>query len=613
MLNVSKKIVYSELVITAILFSTLIPYIIYIMDFHSVVLFHYVNVTLLILAPVGFGLLYYFIVRWECRPIDTLSFYLERNISPPDDIMAAARIRMLNLPFIHSITLLIRYEIMILLTCLYMGLVGELPATDAVRLGLYASIGLFLYPIFSFFLTERLLYPVRQILAEKTAAVRIDESKIIWINTRTRLFSILVAAVIGPLFALSVLLYNRLGEELNDRLGSIAYTAYVQPVLSPLFQLSAVAGIIALFLAAGISILLATGISTPLVRMLKTIREVEKGNLRARTNLISNDEIGVLSHSFDDMTLNLEKSRGELEDLNRNLESRVIEKTENLTRAYERLQQSNQNLAIANRELGTANIKLRELDRIKSNFISVVSHELRTPLTSIKAFAELFLMKPNMPLEKRNKLLHIINDESDRLTRLINEVLDLTKIEAGKMSWHIAQLSTDDIVETSVSGIRSLSDNKGLTITVQLRHPLPFIFGDRDRLIQVLNNILSNAINFTPPGGEIRVSACYEEAPKSQIVVEVSDTGIGIRKEDLEIIFEKFHRSEDILLNHPEGAGLGLAISRLIVEYHGGAIWAKSRPGEGSTFTFTLPLNKSWQREDHQAILEDFEFPHSSR
>lgn len=609
MLNVSKKIAYSELVIAVIIFTTLIPYIIYNMDFNPLALYHYINITMWILAPLGFASLFYFIDRWECRPIEMLSFYLERRLTPPDDIMAAARVRTLNLPLVHSITILVRYEMIVLFDCLYMGLVAKLPLVENLRLGIYAGLGLCVYPIFSFFLTERLLYPVRQILAEKTKTVRVDESKVIQINTRTRLVSILLATVVTPLFALGALVYHRVGTELSAGLAS---DFLIQPVMSQLSNLIFVVTSIALLLAAGIGILLATSISNPLGHMVNVIREIEKGNLQARTNLISNDEIGVLAQSFDKMALELDKNREEMEDLNRNLEFRVAEKTENLTRAYERLQFSNQNLAIANRDLETANRKLKEIDQLKSDFISVVSHELRTPLTSIKAFTELILMKPKMPGARRSKLLHIINNESDRLARLINEVLDLTKIEAGKLSWHIVKLSFNDIIETSVSSIQSLADNKSLTITTQVKHPLPLIFGDRDRLIQVITNILSNSIKFTPQGGRIEVSVHQEDTPKAQIVVEVSDSGVGIRDEDLDLIFEKFRRSGDVLTTNTEGTGLGLAISRQIVEYHGGTIWAKSKMGEGSTFTFTLPIDKQWTREDEQTTVADTELPRDS-
>ncbi len=593
-LNVSTKIVYSELVIIAVIYMTLVPYVLSIMDFKPLQLVHYINVTMIILSPLGIASAFYFIDRWECRPIEMLSFYLERRLDPPDDVMAAARIRTLNLPLVHAATVLVRYQLVTLLDCLYMGTIGGLPLKETLRLGIYAAIGLSIFPIFSFFLTERLLYPVKQVLAEKTRNVLIDESKVIQINTRTRVLSILLTTVIAPLLALGALVYQRVGSDLTVRLGG---TINAEPVMRQLFNVISIVSIITLLLAAGIGILLANSISNPLSWIVKVIRELEKGNLKERANLISNNEIGVLSGSFDSMAIQLKKNRSELEDLNRNLEFRVAEKTANLTRAYERLQSSNQNLAVANRELESVNKKLKEIDQVKSDFISIVSHELRTPLTSIKAFAELILMKPKMPSEKRDKLLGIINNETDRLARLINDILDLTKIEAGKLTWHIAKVSFEDVIQTSVSSIQSLADNKSIIIKIAMPGSLPLFFGDRDRLIQVITNILSNSIKFTPQGGRINISTRYEPSLKPQIVVAISDTGVGIPASDLELVFEKFRRSGDVLTNNGQGTGLGLAITRQIVEYHGGSIWAESTVGQGSTFTFTLPLTKKWNIE----------------
>ena len=599
-LNVSNKIAYSEIVIAAIIFSTLVPYILVSMYYKPIQLFHYINITMFILAPLGFASLFYFTDRWECRPIEMLSFYLERRLTPPEDVMAAAKVRALNLPLVHSVSVFARYELIVLLDCIYMGTIGGLPLKENILLAIYAATGIAVFPIFSFFLTERFLYPVRQILAEKTKTVRVDESQVIKINTRTRLLSILLATVIMPLLALGALVYRRVGAELQLRLTDFSQAQRMMSQLSDLIFIVTVAAIV---LAAGIGILLATSISNPLGHIIKVIRELEKGNLQARSNLISNDEIGVLSQSFDNMAQELEKNRSELEDMNRNLEFRVAEKTQNLTKAYERLQLSNQNLAVANRDLEEANRKLTELDQLKSDFVSIVSHELRTPLTSIKAFAELILMKRHMPEERQKKLLHIINDESDRLARLINEILDLTKIEAGKLSWHITKLSIEEVIRTSMTGIQSLADNKSLLITQATETPLPLLFGDRDRLIQVITNLLSNAIKFTPQGGSIKINARHERRPRPQIMVEISDTGVGISENDLKLVFEKFRRSGDVLTTNNEGTGLGLAITRQIIEYHGGAIWATSDPGYGSTFTFTLPLNKVWNIEGEQQTV----------
>ncbi len=595
-LNVSKKIAYSELVIVALIFTTLIPYIIYSMNFSPRHLAHYIFVTMAILAPLGLLSLFYFIDRWECRPIEMLSFYLERRLDPPDEIVAAASVRALNLPLMHAATILIRYEIITLSDCIYMGTVGGLPLRENVLLGIYAAAGLAVFPIFSFFLTERFLYPVRQVLAEKSINVRIDESRVIRINTRTRLVSILLATVMAPLIALGVLVYRRVGMQL----GSIVTVSPMQPIMPQLFSLILVMTIATLVLVSAIGILLATSISNPLGHLVNIIREVEKGKLDARANIISNDEIGVLAQSFDKMAQEIEKNRMELEDLNRNLEFRVTEKTQNLTKAYDRLQLSNQNLAVANRELELANKKLKDIDQMKSDFISIVSHELRTPLTSIKAFTELILIKPRMIPDKRNRLLSIINTESDRLARLINDILDLTKIEAGKLSWHIASVSLRDIILSSVSGIQSLADNKSLAITTSFDDTLPMLYGDRDRLQQVITNILSNSIKFTPQGGSIIISAVTQNVPRHQILVRIRDTGVGVPAKDLDAIFEKFQRSGDLLTTNTEGTGLGLAITKQIVEYHGGRIWAESTPGKGTTLSFILPLDKVWHIEGEQ-------------
>jgi signal transduction histidine kinase len=599
-LDVSKKIAYSELVIIAVIYGTLIPYILICMDFRPIQLFHYIVVTMMILTPLGIASSYYFIDRWEGRPIEMLTFYLERRLEPPDDVMAAALVRTLNLPLLHAITVLIRYEFFTLLGCLYMGIFGGLLLKDNIRLALTAGIGLSFFPIFSFFLTERLLYPFRQILSEKTKTIQYDGSRVMQINTRTRLLFILLAAVLAPLLALGSLVYRHVGMELTARFSDLSQ---VQPVMSQLFNVIISVTRVALLLAAGIGILLATSISNPLGHLVKIIRELEKGNLKARTHLISNDEIGVLSGSFDKMAQQLEKNRSELEDLNRTLEFRVAKKTENLTKAYERIRISNRDLSVANRDLEDANKKLREIDRLKSDFISIVSHELRTPLTSIKAFTELILMKPRMTAERKTKMLHTINTESDRLSRLISNILDLTKIESGNVSWNITPVILADIIRTSVSSLQSLADNKLLTITTQIQDPLPTMYGDRDRLIQVVANILSNAIKYTPKGGSIGIAAHLEETPKPRIVVRVTDTGVGIRDSDLKLIFEKFRRSGDVLTNNTEGTGLGLAITRQIVEGHGGTIWAQSKVGEGSMFIFTLPLDKHLHREGlHRSI-----------
>lgn len=243
-----------------------------------------------------------------------------------------------------------------------------------------------------------------------------------------------------------------------------------------------------------------------------------------------------------------------------------------------------------NVRLEEANRRLRELDKLKSDLVSVVSHEFRTPLTTIKAFVELLALKPEMPEPQKSGLLAIINAESERLARLVSDLLDLERIETGSMAWRIGEVNIEDIIRSALANLGPLFEGKGLRVTTAFGPGLPVLTGDRDRLVQVVTNILSNAVKFTPAGGAVHIAARCEPAPASQIVVEISDTGRGIPAEDLDLIFDKFHRSAGGMSGGIEGTGLGLSISRQIIEGHGGRIWAASTPGTGSTFTFTLPL-----------------------
>jgi signal transduction histidine kinase len=244
----------------------------------------------------------------------------------------------------------------------------------------------------------------------------------------------------------------------------------------------------------------------------------------------------------------------------------------------------------SNELLQEANQKLRAIDKMKTDFMSVVSHELRTPLSTVKAFVELIMMKPEMPDQRREKLIGTINVETDRLTRLIAELLDIARIESGVMQWRMEEVCIENIILHSVASMEPLFESKGQSLTTELGPAHTMLSGDRDRLIQLVTNLLSNASKYTPDGGSIHVAARRESVPAEQIVVEISDTGMGIPAEDIELIFEKFQRSGYHLTGTIEGSGLGLAIARQIVNHHGGRIWAASARGKGSTFTFTLPL-----------------------
>jgi two-component system, sensor histidine kinase len=362
----------------------------------------------------------------------------------------------------------------------------------------------------------------------------------------------------------------------NRRVGSILISSNLQK-FNALLQRYLTAAALVLTIALGAAYILVSRLQrsitrpvTDLVSMMQGISRNKDFSLRAAE--AGTDELGALARGFNEMLSTIQDRDRALEAHRRDLE-RTITDLENSTE-----------------ELREANRKLKELDKLKSDFIAVASHELRTPVTSIKAYVELLLAKPNLTPEKKNRILNIIDAESDRLARLIKDLLDLSMIESGTIAWRFTDISLDDVIRDSLAGIMPLAENKAMQVESSIEPGLPPLRGDRDRLVQVVANLLTNAVKFTPPNGVVHVSARREAGPPPRITVSVTDTGTGIPEEDLKIIFDKFQRSGDHLTSAVEGTGLGLAIAREIVEFHGGTIWAESSRGKGSTFSFTLPL-----------------------
>jgi len=216
-----------------------------------------------------------------------------------------------------------------------------------------------------------------------------------------------------------------------------------------------------------------------------------------------------------------------------------------------------------------------------------VTHELRTPLTSIRALSELMLDAPDMEEAQREEFLGIVVSESERLSRLVNQVLDMAKIESGHAEWHNADVDMRALVGDAVRATSELFRARGAVIELDLPVAVPVIRADPDRLTQVMLNLLSNAAKFMPEaGGRIGVVLRVEDAG---LVVEVRDNGPGVQPEDQATVFEKFRQGGDAL-TRPAGTGLGLPISRQIVDHFGGKMWLESEPGGGACFAFRLPF-----------------------
>ncbi len=253
-----------------------------------------------------------------------------------------------------------------------------------------------------------------------------------------------------------------------------------------------------------------------------------------------------------------------------------------------RLEQKSRELERATEELRGANERLKELDRLKDDFVATVSHELRTPLTAIRTFSQILRDNPGLDPAERARQLGIVIKESERLTRLINQILDISKLESGNVEWHPGPVDMKEIVEDTVSAMSELFKEKNIELYKRVPERVPLVTADLDRIVQVMLNLLSNAEKFCHPRrGKVEIA--LSEA-RGFLRVDVLDNGGGIDTADQELIFERFRRAGDSLAGKPHGTGLGLHICRRIVERLNGRIWVESGRAGETCISFTLPL-----------------------
>ncbi|MER2996040.1 sensor histidine kinase [Pontibacter populi] len=265
----------------------------------------------------------------------------------------------------------------------------------------------------------------------------------------------------------------------------------------------------------------------------------------------------------------------------------ILKESQQLISINNELRRKSMELRKATEQLRTANERLKHTDELKDEFLSTVTHELRTPLTSIRALSEILYDNPGMEREDQEHFLHTIVKEAERLTRLITQVLDLERFDSGKQRLHLQPLQIKDVISESVDALKQLVQEKNIDLVVDVQQNLPDVLGDRDRLIQVMVNLISNAIKFcNPEQGRIIVSGYFIDG---DVKVNVADNGKGIAPDMQKQIFDKFYQAHNQNLLKPEGSGLGLAISKRIIETHQGRIWVESEPGKGSRFSFVLP------------------------
>jgi signal transduction histidine kinase len=284
--------------------------------------------------------------------------------------------------------------------------------------------------------------------------------------------------------------------------------------------------------------------------------------MNSRLDVKTGDEIELLAEEFNKMSENL---RGAYDGLERKVADRT-------------------------RDLAFANERLQELDRLKSDFVSNVSHELRTPLTAIKGAVDLILREVAGPLtEKQVHYLTRVRSNTQHLAGLINDLLDLSKIESGKIEMKSSRVSMGGLVHEVVETLRPIAAEKGIALEAAIPEQSIMVWADRDKVNQVLMNLIGNAIKFTPAQGTVTVSALKNG--NESIRVSVCDDGPGILAAEKEKIFDKFYQIAEVDGVKPKGTGLGLAICKALVELHGGRIWVETEMNRGSTFSFTLPAS----------------------
>lgn len=325
-----------------------------------------------------------------------------------------------------------------------------------------------------------------------------------------------------------------------------------------------------------------------IVKPVQHLREVSdaisRGNLNMRSQIQTGDEFEELSHAFNRMLRHLVAVQEELRHVNSDLDAKVD-------------------------ELAQANMALYEMNRLKSDFLATMSHELRTPLNSILGFSDVLLSNEKLRQKQRRYITHI-QSSGKMLLGIINDILDLAKIESGKMELHLAEFSLPDLIEKLLGMAQPVAEQKNIDLVTDVAGDVPVMHQDPGKVQQILYNLISNAIKFTPEGGRVAVSARMTD--EDHLLLSVSDTGVGISEEDQQTIFEKFRQghvvrpgSDPMARSHP-GTGLGLSIVKELSRLLGGEVTLQSELGKGSTFTVRLPVTVS-ERPALEVSLADQE------
>jgi signal transduction histidine kinase len=342
--------------------------------------------------------------------------------------------------------------------------------------------------------------------------------------------------------------------------------------------------VIVLLLMAILYLVVSRIIIKPLAELREAACQIEEGNLDVNPGEIhAVGEIHDLAKQFSSMTRKLRSSY-------ENLESQVLVRTEQLEAVNVVLEQQQV-------ELEQANLMLKEESKYKSDFLAIMSHELRTPLTSILAFTEMWESSGTGKDKEEQEAIREIKENGQVLLQMINNILETARLEAGKEELSFEEVDMVDLFGAVQDSVGFIAEKRGISFSTEIDLDVPIFAGDWGKLRRILENLTSNAIKFTQKGGHVCVTAKYD-TENGNVIVRVSDTGIGIKEEDLPYIFDRFTQSDNSSYRRYNGSGLGLAVVKSLVAMHGGSIQVQSTYHQGSTFTVQIPTNLDSDRKE---------------
>ncbi|HTN03326.1 MAG TPA: ATP-binding protein, partial [Planctomycetaceae bacterium] len=450
--------------------------------------------------------------------------------------------------------------------CLTMWVLDDAPVSLLLQIAAGGFVGISAVLMLTFFATERWIVPVTHLL--QSHGVVIDYDRL----PRSRL-GMRLNLCFGLTLAITALM-----------IGSLANQRAFEIVQNPASQMEAVAslrehtvGISITAVAVGLllSHFLSSSVSTRVDHLVAAMQRVKSGRLDERLMPVGNDEIDHLAREFNTMVEQLNRNDAMIRELNSTLEEKVRLRTRQLMRSKKTLQRSFR--------------KLRETDRLKTEFFSNVSHELRTPLTMILAPVQRLLEQSDALPERDRSLLDVVRLNGLRLLELINQLLEFSRVGSGKEELRPESLHLNRLVESLVRSAEPLAEQRGVRLTARLEATLPLTSADPDKLETVIRNLVSNALKFTPQGGAVHVETRLQN---DRLLLSVADTGIGIKPEDHNRIFDRFVQIDGSRSRAFSGTGLGLSLARELIELHGGTIGVDSELGRGATFWIELPVVK---------------------